>query len=272
MSGSHPETSILFDPGRALDVDVFRHEAMGTTFELWIHEGGRRYAEQAAQAAFELLERLEQWLSRYRSNSDIARVNRGAGHHAVTVNPRTFCLLRRCLELQELTEGAFDVTATLGVVAPDRSSLPSLRLDAAKRTAILTDVEAELDLGGIGKGYALDKMAAVLKDWDLNRALLISGGSSVLAMEAPPDRVGWPVLVEGADEPWHLCHQGLGASGQARGPHIVDPRTGRITRRRASAWCVASDAATADALSTACMILDEVAVARVCDRLGAAAG
>jgi thiamine biosynthesis lipoprotein len=251
---------------------IYRHDAMATCFEVRLHPDASdaTYGEQATHAAFTLLERLEERLSRFRENSDLSRVNRWAGRRDVPVNPGTFRLLQRSLELNELTEGAFDITAS--PERPRKSSASVLELDARSRRVLLRDREARLDLGGVGKGFALDEMAKVLREWDLGNALLMGGGSSLLALSERADGRGWLVRVEGRREPIELKREGLGASGLARGPHILDPSSGCWAERRQGAWCVAPDATTADALSTACMVLDRAAVHRVCRRASARAG
>ena len=251
-------------------VRVFRHEAMATWFELRLEAPDAGYAEQAAQAAFDLLGRLEQRLSRFRANSDVSRVNRAAGLQAVPVNPRTFHLLHRCLELNRLTEGAFDVTATPGGVRqPNR---PVLELQPTLRSVFLSDPAFRLDLGGVGKGFALDEMAVLLREWGVTQMLLVGGGSSFRAGADNERGGGWPVRVGGREEPIPVGSGGLGVSGPGEGPHILEPRTGEWVVRRRTTWCVASDGTTSDALSTACMVLDEASAQRVGRRLGAEVG
>jgi thiamine biosynthesis lipoprotein len=118
----------------------------------------------------------------------------------------------------------------------------------------------KLDLGGIGKGYALDRMAEVLDEWEIATALLHGGHSSVLALDAPPGLAGWPI--EMGERTLAARRRALSASGiRAQGEHIIDPRTGRPPNRRVAAWVSLeldgsrSPGAVAEALSTAFMIL-----------------
>jgi thiamine biosynthesis lipoprotein len=143
---------------------------------------------------------------------------------------------------------------------PPRWSLPApftLRCEAGR---------LEFDLGAIGKGFALDRMARELAEWQCPAYLLIAGGSSILAGDPPPDSPGWSVgLGEDHSEPrqW-LQHGSLSGSGTAvKGRHIYDPRTGQAAQQRVRAWATAPEAAVSDALSTAFMVLTEAEIARV---------
>src|SRR5208337_1491916 len=124
----------------------------------------------------------------------------------------------------------------------------------------------EFDLGAIGKGFALDRMAVVLREWSCFAFLLVAGGSSILAGDPPADAPGWSCGL-GDDHSPHrfwLKQCSLSGSGLAvRGQHIIDPRTGLPGARRNRAWALTETAAESDALSTACMILDEPDIAGV---------
>jgi thiamine biosynthesis lipoprotein len=124
----------------------------------------------------------------------------------------------------------------------------------------------DFDLGAIGKGFALDRMAALLADWDCPAHLLVSGGSSILAGQSPVGLPGWSCGL-GEDNSAHrfwLVNASVGGSGLAvKGEHILDPRTGGPAPRQRRAWALADTAAESDALSTACMVLDREEVAEV---------
>ena len=119
----------------------------------------------------------------------------------------------------------------------------------------------EIDLGGFGKGYALDQMANVLKEWEIDIALLHGGKSTVLALDAPVGFKGWPVTISHPNSPnqilatFELKHQALSGSGLQKGQHIIDPRCGKPVQNTKAAWAATSSAATSDALSTTFMIL-----------------
>ena len=165
-------------PGRG--AHRFSHAAMATVFEVHCVHADARYAAQAAQAAFDLVDRLEQELSRFVGNSDISRINHLAAGQATRVSPSTMECLEIAWHVYGLTGGAFDVSIGSG--------LERLELDPDEFAVHAREGGARLDLGGIGKGYAVDRMAELLEEWEIPRALVHGGYSSVLALEAPPDR------------------------------------------------------------------------------------
>jgi thiamine biosynthesis lipoprotein len=242
---------------------------MATMFEVHCVHADARYAAQAAQAAFDLVDRLEQQLSRFIENSDISRVNHLAAGQGTRVSPWTMECLQIAWHVYALTGGAFD--AAIG------SGLARLELHSDEFTVHAREGGAGLDLGGIGKGYAVDRMAEVLGEWEIPHALLHGGFSSVLALEPPPDQDGWPLTLSapGPGDGRVLARmaarrQAFSASGVRKGDHILDPRTGRAVRGRAAAWVAVpwqdggSSAAVADALSTAFMIQPEEEIADLC--------
>ena len=118
----------------------------------------------------------------------------------------------------------------------------------------------QFDLGAIGKGFALDRMAELLRSWDCPSFLLVAGGSSILAGDPPKDTAGWSCGLgdDHAPQRFFLTHTSLSGSGLAvKGNHILDPRTGQPALRQNRAWALADTAAESDALSTACMVLSE---------------
>jgi len=259
------------DPG--LGVHRFAHAAMATVFEVHCVHADPRYARQAAQAAFDLVDRLEQELSRFVANSDISRINALAAGETTRVSPSTMECLGIARRMHSLTRQAFDVSIGTGLerleLVPD---------DFAVRAR---EAGAQLDLGGIGKGFAVDFMAESLREWDIRCALVHGGYSSVLAGDAPPGRDGWPLTLSAPGAGGVLARvsarqKALSASGTRKGDHIRDPRTGRAVRDRAAwvalswreaaeteaaasaAWgleAARSPAAVAEAFSTAFMLL-----------------
>jgi thiamine biosynthesis lipoprotein len=245
----------------------FTHAAMATVFEVHCVHADGRYARQAAQAAFDLVDRLEQELSRFIANSDIARVNDLAAGQSAQVSPSTMECLEIARHVYDLTGKAFDVSIGSG--------LEGLELVPDEFTVHARRGGARLDLGGVGKGYAVDRVAQVLEEWEVPRALVHGGFSSVRALEAPPERDGWPLTLSAPADGRVLARvsarqRAFSASGVRKGDHILDPRTGRPAHGRAAAWVAvpwedgASPAAVADALSTAFMIQPEEEIADLC--------
>jgi thiamine biosynthesis lipoprotein len=149
----------------------FSHAAMATVFEVHCVHADARYAAQAAQAAFDLVDRLEQELSRFVGNSDISRINHLAAGQGTRVSPSTMECMEIAWHVYGLTGGAFDVSIGSG--------LDSLELTPDEFTVHAREGGASVDLGGIGKGYAVDRMAEVLGEWEIPHALLHGGFSSV---------------------------------------------------------------------------------------------
>ena len=272
----------------------FSHEAMATTFEVIILHEDARYAEQAAWAAFDKLDQLEQELSRFVENSDISRINNLAAGQSLQVGLDTFECLQRSHRINAETNGAFDITIgsllscwrnpdkTLRVpskeelnLARQRTGMGLVRLDESQYTVELLRDDVQIDLGGIGKGYAIDKMAELLRDWSIDVALIHGGYSSALAVGSPPGTKGWPVTLSNPVPTCRdkqtlarLClkNQAVSGSGLQKGQHIIDPRTARPVEGRCAAWACATGAATADALSTAFMVMSPDEVRQYCLR------
>lgn len=268
----------------------FARRAMATSFEISL-PFGLPNAEAAAEAALDEIDRLEAQLTVYRDDSDVSRLNQLASELPVRVEEQLLKLLLHCQRLSAATEGAFDVTtgalikewgffrgppavptAECLAQARARSGMQHLVFDTQKQTVYSRRPGLEINLGSIGKGYALDRAAELLRrDWDLQCGLLHGGHSSVYAMgTAPGDARGWPIGVTHPSDPgvrlgmlWlrdramgtsaatfrHLEHEGKKLS------HILDPRTGWPAEMLASASALAPTAAVADALATAFYVL-----------------
>jgi FAD:protein FMN transferase len=263
-----------------------RRRAMATGFEI-IVPFGTPNATAMGEAAFNLLDTLEQQLTVYRDTSEVSRLNQRAFARPVRVEPHLFGLLERAARIHRETDGAYDITAgeliktwgffrgprrvpaeTERAAALERVGMRWLTLEAERRTVRYQRPGLEINLGSIGKGYALDRLARLAREeWGVSRMLLHGGTSSVYAGGCPPDSErGWQV---GITHPWDrqrrlarvwlrdralgnsaATHQHLEYNGQKLG-HILDPRTGWPASGIASASVLALTAAEADALSTA---------------------
>ena len=273
----------LEPPGGLRDVRRFSHEAMATVYEVYASHADPRYAAQAAQAAFDLVDRLERELSRFLPNSDITRINHLGAGERTRVTSTTLECLAIARHIFDLTGGAFDVSIGTG--------LPSLELDPDESLVFATIAGVRLDLGGIGKGYAVDLMAEVLEEWGLSAALVHGGFSSVLALDAPLGHDGWPLTLSDPGVPSRelarlsIRQTALGASGVRKGDHILDLPTGSPVRGRLGAWAIvprpggsvppdpvaapqprAAAGAVTDALATAFMLLSDECIEQLCER------
>lgn len=243
---------------------LFVHEAMHTTFQLRICESDEAAARDMARECFERLDLLESQLSRFRDGGDVFRINHMATRETLYISEPCHQCLLIALDAHARTGGLFDIT--LGSRIEHRKSgadgpLPPL----AGKLIIHPDVAAvtcespgrEIDLGGIGKGFALDQLHQLLTLWGAEGGLLAAGASSLLAFGPQ----AWPVDLAGAGKPSRISLRGaaLSASGTGiQGSHIIHP--GGDTALPATpcerVWVTASTAALAETWSTALMLLE----------------
>ena len=254
------------------------HAAMATEFVF--HLGGHEptYLRQAAAEAFALIDQIEARLSFYRESSDVTRINRAPAGAEISVSPETLACLALSAEAARMTGGAFDAFNGRAAIAAKNQQVPLYLVDAPgpsngdapgavvslhSETGFVKKLRAGpwLDLGALGKGYALDQAAAALREWEVATGCLIAGGSSLRGLGDP----GWGLEMDQGKPPLTLpgdfC---LGASGfQFQPSHIIDSRSAASKSATARALVLAPNAALADALSTAAMLLDDGQLARL---------
>lgn len=279
-----------------------RRRAMACDFVAMFNAGQYDTAPLLGVEAFDLIEQLEAQLTVYRDTSEVIEINRSAADGPVPVEDRLFDLLALALRIHQATAGAYDITAgplskawgffqrqgevpEEAVLAEALAKVGShkLHLDSERRTIEFLHAGVELNLGGIGKGYALDRAAEVLVEGGVGDFLLHGGKSSILARgtrasDNPSDR-GWRISIGDPLRPgqslleFPLVDRAAGTSGTQyqffrragkRYGHIIDPRTGYPAEQSLSATVLAPTAAEADALSTALFILGPAAAERYC--------
>jgi len=236
-------------------------DAMGATFTVALYGADRVKMEAAIDASLAEAQRLDALLSNYRPESEWSMVNRTAASHPVKVSGELFQLLAVCLEYSGVSEGSFDITVgplmkiwgfykSSGRLGPQSEVTAALKtvgfrhvhLDVAAQTVSFDTAGVELDPGGIGKGYAVDRMVEILRRSGVERALVAGSDSSIYGLGAPPDEPrGWPVSIRDPRNSRrsvaqvYLKDMSLSTSGsyekffQAGGrtySHIMDPRTG----------------------------------------------
>ena len=252
-------------PARPIDqIETLRLEssvvAMGSAYSVAVYGEERTRMEEAVDAAFAEVHRLDEMLSNYNPESEVSEVNHTAAERPVAVTPELFDLLSACVKYSRESDGAFDITVgplmkVWGFykgtgrlphraevrAALDRVGYRNIVLDGANRTVQFARSGVELDPGGIGKGYAVDRMIEVLKQYGIRTALVSASGSSIYGLGAPPGEKGWKVQIRDPKDQSksvaevYLKDESMSTSGnyekffRAEGKiysHIMDPRTG----------------------------------------------
>lgn len=265
------------------------HTAMGTQNLFVAYEADEARVEAAFREAFEEIDRLERLLTVWRPESDVSRINVAAGKGAVPVAPETFEVIEKAVELSRLTDGKFDITfgALSGLwrfdhdkdnVLPNmeevRKRLPlidwtRIRLDPKARTVQLERPGMSMHLGGIGKGYAVDRVVALLRKRGLSNFMVQSGGDLYVAGRRGdrPWRVGvrdprapegtYFASIELTDATFSTSgdYERFFIQGERRYHHIIDPDLGEPATACRSVTIMTPDATTAEGLSKGVFIL-----------------
>jgi thiamine biosynthesis lipoprotein len=258
---------------------------MGTVInvELW-HEDAAQ-ADSLIAAVMQEMRRIDSLMSTYKPDSQLSLVNATAAITPVAVNPELFALIRRALAYSEITHGAFDITyASAGKyydyrkgVKPTEAQLAAalpaidyhhVRLDADTGTVAFTQAGVYIDLGGIAKGYAVDRGMEILRRGGVENALISAGGDSLvigkrwerpwyIGIRDPRNKAGIVTMIP-------LEDAAISTSGDyeryfeedgVRYHHILDPGTGKSTHSVRSTSIIGSTATDTDALSTSVFVL-----------------
>ncbi len=250
--------------------------AMGQPVHLMLFARSEQQGLDACAAALAELRRVESRLSLFEDASDLCELNRHAGRGPMHVDADLREILGRATAFRRLTGGAFDVAVeplmrAWGFPEPRRSPPSTAELAEAREavrtaevrlegaTARLPNAHTQLDFGGIGVGYGIDRVLAVLRGCGISRAFVdVSGDCG--AIGSPPGETGWlvdiadPTQLGATSATTRLRDAALATSANTVRRHVFDPATGRPAHALRQATVVAASAIAADALSTAMLV------------------
>lgn len=278
----------------AMQTFALARHAMATRFEILVHGENAGALRAAGEAALDEVGRLENQLSLYRPGSEIAQLNARAAHEAVRVTPEVFALLQHAVQLAAETDGAFDITVAPLVrcwgfmnangrmpspaeitAARGQVGFQNLQLDVAARTVRFAREGMMLDLGALGKGYAVARAAEILREAGAASALIHGGTSTIYALGKPPATPHWPLALDHPPAASTIPNfpnlpsiklrneamsvsavwgRSFAAAGRTFG-HVIDPRTGQPTESALLTAVMLPSATETDALSTALLTL-----------------
>ncbi len=255
--------------------------SMGCAYAIVVYGEDPGALPGISEAALDEVDRIDRLMSHYKPESPLSRLNRQAGHGPVSVEPELFQLIAEALRYSRESDGAFDITVGPLMKAwgffrgegrvPGARELADVRgrvgyshvvLDAPAGTIGLAP-GVELDLGGIAKGYAVDRATAILKNRSVAAALVSAGGSTIFGLGAPPGRKAWQVEVQDPIDPRKVAFsvllkdRALSVSGSSEKSfvrdgvtysHIMDPRTGKPVQGVLSVAVLAETGTAGDAL------------------------
>jgi thiamine biosynthesis lipoprotein len=269
----HASVSVYTHSLHAVEQHLY---CMGTMFDVVAYHASREEGERAVAKAMEEIVRLDRVMSHFKPDSDLSRLVRDGRSGVVSVEPSLFEVIEESLMVSRRSGGKFDVTIApllkIWTNAHAEGRTPSAReISEARRCVGYDKIETrapdlirlrsdcvEIDLGGIGKGYAVDRAIGMLKAAGIRHALINAGSSSIASIGSPPDRRGWPIRLNArvAGHQILLLRDGsISTSEQSPSPGILDPHTGAPAASTLTVSVVAPSATISDALSTALMVL-----------------
>jgi len=239
----------------ALIIHQFWDTIMATRFSVIVEapadDAGRVCA--VAEEAFLEIRRLESLLSRFIEDGEISQINRLRHGETIIVSPET----HRCLELarqaKRMTQGHFDAAYLSEGVSHEGEAFALL----SRPFQVVSLAESlQIDLGGIGKGFALEQVREIFVRYGYTKAMLCADGSTIFALDPPHDAKGWPVQWE--FQVLELANESISCSGKTvRGEHIFDTRKREYVTIRDRVYVRTPSPALADALSTAAMTMSK---------------
>ncbi len=283
-------TPVAAAPAKGAPAKVqYSDHAMGTTVTVWLWSADERAAAQGAEAVFTEMKRLDKEMTTWDPASEVSQVNTAAGVKPVKVSAETYAVIERAIDISRRSKGLFDITvgAFKGVwrfdedmdrTLPDPADIKKrlalvnwkdVVLDARQRTVFLKRKAMSITLGGIAKGYAVDKCVEILRKRGFTDFMMQAGGDMYVAGKKGSDP--WMVAIRDPRGPPNtffatapIENHSFSTSGDyergfvkdgVRYHHIIDPRTGQPARASHSVTVRARDAFTADAWSKVLFIL-----------------
>jgi thiamine biosynthesis lipoprotein len=259
--------------------------AMACTYSIVAYGEDEQKLKQAVNEAFDEVDRIDRLMSHYKPDSPLSQLNRAAAQRPVKTDPELFNFIAECLRYSRVSNGAFDITVGPLMKAwgffrgagrmPSHTEIRAVRkqigwqhlsLNVAEQTIHFACDGVELDLGGIAKGYAVDRVSVLLKQHGIARALISAGGSTIYGLGSPPDSKVWEIQLQDPldarkiAQTIRLKDQSLSVSGRAekffelngkRYSHIMNPRTGRPVMNVLSVAVIAPTGTMGDALDNA---------------------
>jgi thiamine biosynthesis lipoprotein len=283
----------VLQPAPARQPPLHRYEAtrlsMASVYAIEAYGPDAERLPGIVSEAFDEVDRIDRLMSHYKADSALSRLNRSAAQQPVSVEPELFDLIAEAMRHSRDSNGAFDITVGPLMKAwgffRDEGRIPSPEALAAARRhvgyahvqlrreshSIAFDAEGvELDLGGIAKGYAVDRAATVLRQRGVPAALISAGGSSIYAIGAPPAQDGWEVAIQDPLDSRKMARtvrisdRAVSVSGRGEKSfesdgvtysHIMDPRTGVPVQGMLSVTVLTTTATAGDALDNALFVL-----------------
>jgi thiamine biosynthesis lipoprotein len=287
LAASAPPTRASSDPVRHVEASRM---SMACLYTIDAYAAVDEQAlRKTLETALDEVDRIDRVMSDYKRESPLSRLNREAGQHAVSVDAELFAFIKRSLQYSEESEGAFDITVgplmkAWGFFRGEGHLPTEMELSAARRRVgaqhvilnendrtIRFDVEGvQLDLGGIAKGYAVDRVVEILRSQHVEAALVSAGGSTIYGLGVPRARDGWSIAIQDPTDARRVARQvtlrnrSLSVAGSSeksfeangiRYSHIMDPRAGRPVHGMLSVAVLTDTGTEGDALDDAIFVL-----------------